>query len=92
MNPKEEIGLDLFTDADFAGLWNSEESSDPTCVKSQTGYVVTLGSAPVTWGLKLQSKISLSRMEAEYTALSQAMQVHSSRSDECSKRLPTLLA
>ena len=65
----------MFVDADFAGLWNSEESSDLACVKSRTGYIVTLGSAPVTWGSKLQSKISLSMTEAEYTALSQVIRV-----------------
>ena len=73
--PREDIGLDLFADADFAGLWNAEDPQDPTCVRSRTGYVVTLGSAPVTWGSKLQTKIALSTTEAEYSSLSHSMRV-----------------
>ena len=75
IKPNEEVGFDLYADADFAGLWNTEESEDPTCVKSRTGYIITLGGAPVTWGSKLQTKISLSTTEAEYTALSFAMRI-----------------
>ena len=60
-------------DADFAGLWNHEDDQDPVCVKSRTGYVLTLGGFPLHWVSKLQSEISLSTCEAEYIACSQAM-------------------
>ena len=64
--------IDCYPDADFAGLWNHESPDDPHCVRSRTGYVITLSDCPVVWVSKLQSAIALSTMEAEYIALSQA--------------------
>jgi hypothetical protein len=60
-------------DADFAGLWNYESDQEPVCVKSRTGYVMTLGGCPIQWTSKLQTEIALSTTEAEYIALSQSM-------------------
>lgn len=51
--PQDEIVLEAFADADFAGLWNSEDPQDPTCVKSRTGYLICLGNVPVVWKSKL---------------------------------------
>jgi hypothetical protein len=73
IKPSTDLKMDLYADADFAGLWNAEDSQDPTCVKSRTGYVVTLGGVPVLWGSKLQTEITLSSTESEYVALSMAM-------------------
>jgi len=73
IRPDPSLGLDLYADADFAGLYTVEDSEDPVCVKSRTGWVVTLGGVPVTWGSKLQTEIALSTMEAEYIALSTGM-------------------
>ena len=71
--PSKEMELDCYVDADFAGLWNYESDQDPVCVKSRTGYVITLGGCPVTWVSKLQSEIAVSTLETEYIALSQSM-------------------
>ena len=60
-------------DADFAGLWGYEDDQDPVCVKSRTGYVLTLGNCPILWVSRLQSEIALSTLEAEYVALSMSM-------------------
>ena len=68
-----EMRLDCYADADFAGLYDSEDHQDPTCVKSRTGYVILLGGCPITWSSKLQTKIALSTLEAEYIALSFSM-------------------
>ena len=38
----ERMTLDCFCDADFAGLWNHDDANDPSCVKSRTGYLITL--------------------------------------------------
>lgn len=73
LNPSQELAVDCYADADFAGLWGSENAQDPTCVKSRTGYVLVVAGCPVTWVSKLQTEIALSTMEAEYIALSQAM-------------------
>jgi hypothetical protein len=71
--PSETMKLDCYVDADFAGLWNHEDNQDPVCVKSRTGFVITLGNCPLMWVSKLQTEIALSTLEAEYIALSQAM-------------------
>ena len=71
--PNTEFKLDCYCDADYAGLWRYEEDQDPVCVKSRTGYVITLGGCPMTWASKLQMEIALSTLEAEYIALSQSM-------------------
>ncbi len=67
------MDLDLYVDADFAGLWSYEHDQDPVCVKSRTGFVITLGTCLVMWVSKLQTEIALSTLEAEYIALSMAM-------------------
>jgi len=73
LKPTQEIAVDCYVDADFAGLWGSENNQDPICVKSRTGYVIEFAGCPVQWVSKLQTEIALSTMEAEYIALSQAM-------------------
>ena len=65
--------LDLFVDADFAGLWNYEDDQDPVCVKFRTGYVMTLGTCPLHCCSKLQTEIACSTHEAQYIALAQPM-------------------
>ena len=72
LTPSSSLHLDCYPDADFAGLWNHEESADPHCVRSRTGYTITLSNCPVLWVSKLQTEIALSTMEAEYIAMSQA--------------------
>ena len=63
--PHEDIVLEAYADADFAGLWNVEDPQDPTCVKSRTGYVIQLGGSLVVWKSKLQTLVAVSTMEAE---------------------------
>jgi hypothetical protein len=72
-DPDSSLTLDCYVDADYAGLWGSEDSQDPVCSKSRTGYVLTLGGCPLLWVSRLQSEIALSTLESEYIALSQAM-------------------
>jgi hypothetical protein len=73
LNPDQSKGIQCYVDADFAGGYSSETSDDPVSVFSQTGYVIYYYGCPVTWVSKLQAEISLSTVEAEYIALSQAM-------------------
>jgi hypothetical protein len=67
------LGLDCYVDADFAGLCRRDPDSEPTAAKSRTGFIITLGGAPLYWKSQLQSAIALSTMEAEYSALSQSL-------------------
>ena len=72
-NPTQELQLDCYVDADFAGLWKYEDDQDPACVKSRTGYILNLGGCHLICIRKLQQGIHLSATDAEYIALSQAM-------------------
>jgi hypothetical protein len=73
IKPSDDLSLELYVDADFAGLWNAEQPDDPISVKSRTGYIIMIGGAPVIWSSKLQTEIALSTCEAEYIALSTGM-------------------
>ena len=42
--PTKDLRVDLFCDADFAGLWGAEDPQDPVCVKSRTRYISLLFS------------------------------------------------
>jgi hypothetical protein len=72
LRPSITRHLDCYVDAHFAGSWTASTSSDPTSVKSRTGYVITFASCPVLWCSKFQTEVALSTTEAEYIALSQA--------------------
>ena len=62
------IGLDFqaYSDADWAG--------DVTNRKSTSGFLFKLVGGPISWGSKKQPSVSLSTSEAEYVALSLAIQ------------------
>ena len=72
LDPSDDLTIDCYPDADFAGLWSHAHPQDPHCVCSRTGYVITLAGCPVLWSSKLQTEIALSTMESEYVALSTA--------------------
>jgi len=55
------LTLLAFANADWAG--------DPTDRHSTTGFIVFLGSNPVSWSSKKQSTVSCSSTEAKYIAL-----------------------
>ena len=42
---------------------------DPTCVKSRTGFVISVANCPILWKSKLQTEIATRIMEAEINAL-----------------------
>jgi hypothetical protein len=69
LNPSKELKIDCYPDADFAGMYGHEDSRDPSCVKSRTGFVITVANCPVLWQSKLQTETALSTMEAEVIAL-----------------------
>uniref|UniRef100_A0AAV1U9T2 Reverse transcriptase Ty1/copia-type domain-containing protein n=1 Tax=Peronospora matthiolae TaxID=2874970 RepID=A0AAV1U9T2_9STRA len=64
--PSARIDFRGYSDADWAG--------DLTDRKSTSGYTFMLLGAPVSWGSKKQPSVSLSTTEAEYIALSLAIQ------------------
>ena len=73
MKPTGDWKIDCYVDADFCGLWGSEDPNDPVVSKSRTGFIITLAGCPLLWSSKLQTETSVSTMMAEYVALSSAM-------------------
>ncbi|CAL8999350.1 unnamed protein product, partial [Prunus brigantina] len=55
------LNLQAYSDADWAG--------DPNDRRSVSGYIVYLGSSPISWASKKQHTVSRSSTEAEYRAL-----------------------
>ena len=48
MKPTNNLQIDCFVDADFAGLWGYEDELDPTSVKSRSGFLFMLGGCPIS--------------------------------------------
>jgi hypothetical protein len=69
IKPTSTIDIDAYPDADFAGLYGYEDNHDPVCVRSRTGYVITVAGCPIYWSSKLQTETATSTMEAEIIAL-----------------------
>ncbi|KAM2860064.1 hypothetical protein COP2_025404 [Malus domestica] len=59
---KGDLSLTAYSDADWAG--------DPNDKRSTTGFIVFLGSNPISWSSKKQQTVSKSSTDAEYRALS----------------------
>jgi len=72
LHPSKDFRLDMYVDADFAGLWHQQHSAMRECVLSCTGYIITYCNCPIHWVSKLQTEIALSTTESEYIALSMA--------------------
>ena len=69
----KNMRIDLYTNADFVGLYTTEDKMDPVSVKSRTGVLLTFEKVSIVWSSKLQSKISLLTLEAEYIAVFQGI-------------------
>ncbi len=67
-------GIEVCIDADFAGGWSSADAENADNVLLQTGFVICYANCPLIWCGKLQTKIALSTAEAEYIAMSHALQ------------------
>ena len=49
INATRELKIDAYPDVDFAGLCGCEDSSDPICVRSRTGFIITVAGCPDAW-------------------------------------------
>ena len=67
LQPTHELTIDSFADV---VLLDSEMSK----IQILDGNVLMVGKCPVHWVSKLQNEVAVSMMEAEYIALSTAMQ------------------
>ena len=70
----EKLHVEVWRKPFATFLWYIPETSDQTIsVFSRTGYAIFYFNCSVIWVCKMQTEISLSIVEAEYVALSQAM-------------------
>ena len=60
----DALQIDSYPDADFAGLYGYEKTTDPASVKSRTGFIITVAESSVLclWQSKLQTEAALSTM------------------------------
>ena len=73
MKPDTEKGIECYVDADFLEGWNQEEDRYPGSLLSRTVCVIMYANCPIIWASRLQTEIVLSKIEAKYIAISQAM-------------------
>merc|ERR1712086_839882 len=67
--PTQYLKIDVYPDADFAGLYNYEDNTDPICMRSRTGYVINVAGCPVLWKSQLQTETATSTMQSEVISL-----------------------
>jgi hypothetical protein len=73
LRPNMTRVLECHVNADFAGGWDRQSTTDPSPCYSRTGYVIWYAGCPLIWASKMQTTTALSTTEAEYMALSAAL-------------------
>ena len=56
--------VDCYSDIDFAELRGHENSQDPICDRSRTGFVLNFSNFPILWVSKLYTDIDLSTLNS----------------------------
>ncbi|KAL7481572.1 hypothetical protein ACHAW6_007255 [Cyclotella cf. meneghiniana] len=69
LKPSGLFKVDAYPDVDFAGLYGHEKAMDHACVKSCTGFLISVFECLIVWVSKLQTEMALSMMEVEIIAL-----------------------
>ena len=74
LTPNPLKGLEVYVDVDFAGNWDpTEPENDADTARSRHGYIIKFKGCTVVCKSQLQTEITLSSTEAEYTGLSYAL-------------------
>ena len=72
LKPDHTKDLELWVDADFCGNFDPKDGHRDTA-RSRHGYYIIYKGCPVTWKSQLQTEITMSSTESEYTGLSYAL-------------------
>ena len=72
LKPDHTKDLELWVDADFCGNFDPKDGHRDNA-RSRHGYYINYKGCPVTWKSQLQTEITLSSTESEYTGLSYAL-------------------
>ena len=73
LRPDIKRNMEVYVDADFAGNFDKHDTRDRDTARSRHGYIVMLHGCPISWKSQLQTEITLSSTESEYTGLSHAL-------------------
>ena len=73
LTPNKSCGIECSVDADFASIWQLEDSQYPLSVMSPTGYIILFAGCPVIWVSKLQTVCQESSTESKYITLNQSL-------------------
>ncbi len=46
---RADLDVDAYPDADFAGMYGHEKSTDPACANSHSGFVILFTGVPILW-------------------------------------------
>ena len=61
--------VDAYPDAEFTGIYRSENPDDTACAKSRTGFIIASYDFPVLWISIFQTETALLKMEVETIAI-----------------------
>ena len=62
--PRNNEGLEVYVDADFAENWDPLDTEDRDIARSRHGFIITYRGMPVSWKSQLQNEIALSTTES----------------------------
>jgi len=48
IKPDQQKGLEVYVDADFAGTWDREDTSNKDTARSRHGYFISYNGVPIT--------------------------------------------
>lgn len=73
LQPNVKLSVVCCADANFCGLWGTEDPNEVACARSGIRFVIAFASCPLLWVSELQSKVAPSTTKAKPIALSQSM-------------------
>lgn len=64
MDPTDSLNIEMYVDANFAGMHGYKHPENPMSVWSRAGYVITIAKCSVLWVGRLQPGTAMSTMMA----------------------------